>query len=261
MGFFHLFGKKKKKRIVAFVDFEHWFYSMQNLYNAKPGVVEWFDLLSAHGQVVDCIFFADFSQPSIRNELGKIRAISNKIIETRNPNPKFKKDYTDFIMLDNIYQRAFQDGNDDIFVIFSGDGHFSSAVSFLKNYCSREVGIYGICGATSHLLKDAADWCVELPEVDSARHNLCEQIFSAIKRVESRKIGYVTFTSTVSYVSANSDFSPAEVRDALHSLMDAGLIRQETHSFSRTNRIKTLAVDWAKVSAAGYHLTTNTSAS
>ncbi len=255
-----LFGrfKKSKKRIVAFVDFEHWYYSMQNLHESKPDVGEWFDLLSSHGRVVDCIFFADFSQPGIRNELGKIRSITNKIIETRNPNPKYKKDYTDFIMLDNIYQRALQDDDIDIFVIFSGDGHFSSAVSFLKNYCSKEVGIYGVDGATSRLLKDAADWYLELPDIHSARHKLCEMILSAIKRVESKKIGYVTFTSTVSYVANNGGYTSAEVKDALNSMIDVGLIRQQDHSFSRSNKIKTLAVNWDKVSAAGYHLSSET---
>ena len=76
-----------QKRIVAFVDFEHWYYSMQNLHGKKPNISEWFALLSAHGRVIDCVFFADFSQYGIRDELAKIRAISNKIIETRNPNP------------------------------------------------------------------------------------------------------------------------------------------------------------------------------
>lgn len=248
---------RRKKRIVAFVDFEHWFYSMQNLHSMRPNIVEWYDLVSDHGQVIDCIFFADFSQPGIRNELGKIRMISNKIIETRNPNPKHEKDYTDFIMLDNIYQRAIQQKQDDIFVIFSGDGHFSSAVSFLKHSCSREVGIYGVSGATSRLLKDAADWYVELPEIHSRRHQLFEQIFSAIQRIENRKIGYVTFASTVSHVSTCSDFSPEEVQHALHTLVDAGFIRLESHSFNLGNRIKTISVDWGKVTTAGYHPNTN----
>ena len=121
-----------QKRIVAFVDFEHWYYSMQNLHGKKPNIHEWFALLSAHGRVIDCVFFADFSQYGIRDELAKIRTISNKIIETRNPNPRHQKDYTDFIMLDHIYQRAMQDNSIDLFAIFSGDGHFSSVVSFMK---------------------------------------------------------------------------------------------------------------------------------
>ena len=161
-------------------------------------------------------------------------------------------------MLDNIYQRALQDDDIDVFVIFSGDGHFSSAVSFLKNYCDREVGIYGVEGATSRLLKDAADWYVELPDAHSAQHKLYELILSAIKRVESKRIGYVTFTSTVSYVANSGGYTQSQVKDALNALIDAGLIRQQDHAFSRNNKIKTLAVNWNKVSAAGYHLSSDT---
>lgn len=240
------------KRIVAFVDYEHWYYSMQNLYRQKPNVVEWFDLLASHGRVVDCIFFADFSQNGIRDELGKIRTITNKIIETRNPNPKFKKDYTDFIMLDNIYQRALQDDDIDLFVIFSGDGHFSSVTSFLKNYCSKEVGIFGVSGATNRLLKDSADWHVELPTEQSDRHRICESIFAAARRVEDMQLGYVSEATVVSTAAGGGAWPRHEVRDALSSLVDMGLITLEEHRFSLFNKTTALRVEWDAVKAAGY---------
>ena len=40
------------------------------------------------------------------------------------------KDYTDFIILDNIYQKALSSSDVNLFIIFSGDGHFSSVVAF-----------------------------------------------------------------------------------------------------------------------------------
>ncbi len=252
----HTGSGSNQKRIVAFVDFEHWYYSMQNLHGKKPNISEWFALLSAHGRIIDCVFFADFSQYGIRDELAKIRAISNKIIETRNPNPRHQKDYTDFIMLDHIYQRAMQDNSIDMFAIFSGDGHFSSVVSFMKNYCKKEVGIYGVSGATSRVLKDAADWFFELPDSGSERHKLCETILAAIKRTQqSTDLGYVSYASTVSNVAATKKFRPEEIEEALQFLITAELIRQDEHRFSLTNRIKTLTPNWEKLEEAGYRPT------
>ena len=53
---------KKEKRIVAFVDYEHWFISMDTLYNRqKPDLAAWVADLGERGRVVDAIFFGDFS--------------------------------------------------------------------------------------------------------------------------------------------------------------------------------------------------------
>ena len=68
--------------------------------------------------VHDILFFGDFSNPSLRAEISKIREVSSSIIETQNASSYHKKDYTDFIMLDHIYQRAITYGdNTDVFIL------------------------------------------------------------------------------------------------------------------------------------------------
>ena len=62
----------------------------------------------------------------------KIRGYTNDIVETKNGGGYFKKDFTDFIMLDRIYQTAYTKKDIDTYIIFTGDGHFSSAVLFLS---------------------------------------------------------------------------------------------------------------------------------
>ena len=53
--------------------------------------------------------FGDFSNKGINEGLDKLHAISNTVISTQQPNGRHKKDMTDFIMLDHIYQVSAED--------------------------------------------------------------------------------------------------------------------------------------------------------
>ena len=159
-----MFGKKRSlPRAIAFVDFEHWYISLERLYSVKPDVKAWADELRSKYDIEEIAIFADFSNPGLRGELEKIRNVTNMVIDTKNQSEHYKKDFTDFIMLDYIYQRAMTKKDIDTFIIFTGDGHFTSVVRFIINQCRRKVGIYGVTGATSSQLKASASWCCELP--------------------------------------------------------------------------------------------------
>lgn len=170
---FNIFGKNSvprnsKPSAIAFVDYEHWYISMYRMYSRKPDIRQWRSAVSELYNVHDILFFGDFSNPSLRAEISKIREVSSSIIETQNASSYHKKDYTDFIMLDHIYQRAITYGyNTDVFIIFSGDGHFSSAASFLVNRCGKTVAVYGIRDCLSTQLKNTASVTVEWPPVNS----------------------------------------------------------------------------------------------
>ena len=91
MNFFKvLFSKQEgsklgqKKRAVAFVDFEHWYISLDKLYHIRPDIKGFRDELSDRYDIVDIAFFGDFSNPSLRAEIFNIRQVSNTIIETQN---------------------------------------------------------------------------------------------------------------------------------------------------------------------------------
>lgn len=238
--------KSKEKRICAFVDYEHWYISLENLHSQKPDIGSWYSDMNRRGRVIDAVFFADFSHPGLKDEIARIRPFSNKIIETRNPNPRHKKDYTDFIMLDNIYQRAIAADDVDIFVIFSGDGHFSSAASFLKNNLDKEVGIYGVGGATSKLLKDTSDWFVEVPDVLATQRHISGLILASIKKAEKNRFNYTTFNSTVGYVAEGFDVDRNAVRDVLVSLIDKGVITQTEIIVNKSDKLRILSVNWDK---------------
>jgi uncharacterized LabA/DUF88 family protein len=164
-----------KPRAVAFVDYEHWYISMDNLYHQKPDLKGWRDELARKYELTEIVFFADFSNPSLREEISRIREITNVIIETQNASPHFQKDFTDFIMLDHIYQKAISSGDIDVFIIFTGDGHFSSAVSFLRTRIGKPVVVYAVRDCCSGQLKGTATETIEIPQRPNARSSAAEK--------------------------------------------------------------------------------------
>ena len=146
------------------------------MYHTRPDIGKWINDMEKTLDIRGIWFFGDFSKnQSLREEMTKIRGFTNNIIETGNGTNRVTKDFTDFIMLDHIYQAAMSDRDDiDVFVIFTGDGHFTSVASFLKNKCKKEVEIYAVKGGCSNQLRMAASRTVEYPdETDDKKHKHC----------------------------------------------------------------------------------------
>ena len=101
--FLKLFQQTNSKpKAMAFVDYEHWFYSYRLQFGMKPNVTSWMESLQEKYDVLDVMVFAAFDQKAIHDELKELRNITNTIIETHQQNGYHKKDMTDFIMLDYI---------------------------------------------------------------------------------------------------------------------------------------------------------------
>lgn len=242
--------KNNKPRAVAFIDFEHWYISLDKMYSRRPDLKKWREQLSRNFNVREIFVFADFSNQALRAEIPKIREVTNYIIETQNATAHIKKDYTDFIMLDHIYQKALSSHDIQAFIIFSGDGHFSSVASFLKNQCGRTVGVYGIKNAVSGQLKNTASWCVELPEEQEEEENkqYYDMIFRNLKYLEENNRGkkklYPTFWGTVDAVASYYNVNKNTVTEALRKLIERDYIFQTEEKIDAKKSIKVLNVDW-----------------
>ena len=109
---FNIFKRQsghRKPHAIAFVDYEHWYISLEKLHNRKPDIKAWFNEISKDYDVKDIIFFADFSNTAIRLEIPKIREVSSTIIETQNASVHHKKDFTDFNTI--IYGHNVRNGH------------------------------------------------------------------------------------------------------------------------------------------------------
>lgn len=237
---FSLFRKKQhsgKPRAIAFIDYEHWYISYDRLLHAKPDIKGWRSMLAEQYDLREMLFFADFSNDALRQEISRIREVSSSIIETQNTSSRYKKDFTDFIMLDHIYQRAFFAQDIDVFLIFSGDGHFSSAVSFLINRCSKKVGVYGVRDAMSQQLKNTASFFMEIPELDLGNREYYPQIFRSLKNLEEKQTSqktpqYPTFWGTVDAVAGRVHAPKQDIADALRRLLEHGYLYQSEKTVS-----------------------------
>jgi hypothetical protein len=244
--------KKKRLRAAAFVDYEHWYISMEKIYGKKPDIGAWVNMINERADVREITFFADFSNESLNKEISKIREYTNRIVETKNPNPYSEKDFTDFIMLDSLYQKAFADDKTDVFILFTGDAHFNSVAAYLKTICRKQVGIYGVKGAFSNQLKATASWWVELPTETDILKPYYDMILKNLRYLEmsSDKNSKITFRNTVQTVADHCAADKSKIQIALQSLIDNGYIQRIARKNGRQAEYS-IKPDWEKLSADG----------
>lgn len=246
-----LFRSEQKKKAICFVDFDHWCISMLQKYGTKPDVRLWYNEICREYDLRGLFFFGDFSNPQLRSMLAELRGITNMIIETQNSDEHSEKDFTDFIMLDHIYRNANERGI-DVFIIFSGDGHFSSVTSYLKNSCGKEVVVYGIKDSFSGQLKNCATKTVEMP---------CgEELKSCILRVVCRQLGRIyssnknanpTFLATASAVAAAVGSDTESVSEVMNQMIADGYLYQVRKYAGHGRNIKVIRLDTDRLTAAG----------
>ncbi len=262
VAIFSIFGKKSAEqqapsdrsslpKAVAFVDYEHWYISLKQNYSMQPNIKGWFEELNERYNLVDVMFFADFSHKSLADEIGRIRLYSNKIIDTRSPKGVVK-DFTDFIILDNIYQRALSSNDIGIFILFSGDGHFASVTSFLKNFYHKEVVIYGINGSFSKSLQETATRVVTLPDQSDVYDAYYKCIFRYLRESQSP-----TMNEANDYIQKNIKGANKKLAsDALDTLVKSGCLSEATlpgkGQKGKQGGRKVLFIDWDKARQHGF---------
>ncbi len=192
-------------------------------------------------------FFADFSHKSLADEIGRIRLFSNKIIDTRSPNG-VQKDFTDFIILDNMYQKALSSDDIEVFILFSGDGHFSSVTSFLKNFYHKQVVIYGVNGSFSKQLRETANTFYTLPTEQDINDSFYKNIFDYLRT--SQKPTYNDAVTAV--LKSNRNASKQKIAQAMKTLMENDVISERAIKSSRGKKQTLLFVDWEKAENSAF---------
>lgn len=249
-----LFNKKTQKpTCIAFVDFEHWYISLDKFYSVKPDVRAWADELHENYDVKEIAIFADFSNPSLRAELDRLRDVTNFIFDTKNSSEHYKKDFTDFILLDYIYRQAITKKDIDTFIIFTGDGHFNSVVRFLRNECHKEVGIYGITGATNSQFKQSASWCKEIPSDTEIYRSYFKMLvdnfnYLTVHREYGEKS---TKEKIIERVCAKNKVGKKSIAKALMMMVDEGYVYQAAAVGESGKKITVLRPNWEMLARDG----------
>lgn len=254
MGIFNIFKKDKKPKAIAFVDYEHWYISYDKMYHIKPDLHSWAEQLNQQYDMVGMHFFADYSDPRIASEVQRIREITNSIIETQNTSLYHKKDMTDFIMLDYIYQEALDGYLPDVIILFTGDGHFQSVVKYLVNKRKKKVVVYGVRDAFSNQLKTVASSYVEMPNQETVKNDFYEMIvknFDYIATHPEKNIK-ATFNNTVAIVARVNHTDYSKVKKALSEMIYKGYILQKSTDI-QGKTIKLLSPNWDKLICDGLY--------
>lgn len=239
----------RQKKAVAFVDYEHWYISLYRNYGTRPNIGLWFEDIKKRAILTEAIFFADFSHQSLADEIRRIRLFSNKIVDTRSATGNSKKDFTDFIVLDHIYQKALAASDIDMFILLTGDGHFSSVVSFLKNIYSKEVGVYGVKNSFSRQLRETASWSIELPFAEEISERYNKLVLDSIVEFEKSSPGKLITISKVSQIaSTKPNVSEGELQSAIKGLLENGYLTQREVAMRNRRSETVLFVDWNRLS-------------
>lgn len=256
IGFLNLIKGKKKHNALVFVDYEHWHVSIYKNFASRPAVKAWKTELDKKYNVVDMFFFGDFSNHGMRYDIPKIREVTNNVIETQNTSQHYKKDFTDFIMLDSIYQHAMSSKNIDTFIIFTGDGHFTSVVKFLTNVCKKEVVVYAVRDCLSGMLKSAATNYEEIPsakDIEASRMAIVAQYMIQQQKAKSTR-RYMTFLSTMEAVSEKYGVDAEELREVMTKMLQNGYLRQERKFLHGGKQLKAIYLETEKLLSDGIEL-------
>ena len=78
-----------------------------------------------------------------QNDLERLKGITKNIIHTASDKEGVDKDFTDVIILDAIYRSAAKKDKTKVYVLFTGDAHFTKVAEYLKEI-GKKVIIYGV---------------------------------------------------------------------------------------------------------------------
>jgi len=245
-----LFNRKKQKAI-AFIDYEYWYYSCKTRFNTVPDPAEWLIEMQNEYDVTEVMVFGDFSNQSLSDELVKVRSITNSIIETGNTYHKNKKDMTDFIMLDYVYQAVDENKKAKTYILFTGDGHFQSVVKYIAQKKKKNVVICGIADSMSRQLHAVASKVMLYPSEKVMFKKYAGMIARNMQYVEKKPNIIPTFWGTVDAVVRKNHVLQEPITEALKQMLDKGYIVRQERVLDDGKTVMILAANWEALTKAG----------
>ncbi len=250
------FFKKKtssKPKAAVFVDYEHWYYGYQNKVQMKPNIEEWLDELKQEFEVGKLYIFGDFSEPKIGTELEKLKTLTEHVVHTASTKEGVDKDFTDIIILDTIYRSVAEKEDASVYVLFTGDAHFTRVVEYLKEQ-NKKVVIYGVRFAFSNALKSAATSYVEMPRQEQERNHYNDLILISLDRLRKKDMKRKpSYWKTIESVASYNRVPKNRVKVALDGMISQKYIEVVQKKAGKNREIThlLLEVDWDRLQTDG----------
>ena len=246
-----------RKTAVAFVDYEYWYVALDRHYHTRPNLSAWKAELCEKYDLKDLVVYGNFANNSLRAELPAIGEVAEHVVETQVPFRSHKKDQTEFLLLNGIYQRALTDPSIEAYVLFSGDGHFAPALEFLRDECGKTIDVYAVRDSYSRQLIAAATVSTLTPEEVDWTAKCANMILTNLKYLEANAIGdkpvRPSFRATVDAVSRYRHLPKADVEQTLCWMLDNGYAEQYVEYLDEKD-VRLIRVNWEKCSEAGLYV-------
>lgn len=242
--------REKKPKAAVFVDYEHWYYGYRNNFQMKPNIEEWIEELKDEYEISQLYIFGDFSRYNIGTDLDRLKEITKNVVHTASDKDGVEKDFTDIIMLDAIYRNAAGRNQEEVYVLFTGDGHFTKVVQYLKEL-EKKVVIYGVKFGFSNRLKSEATSYVEMPRQSQEKNHYNELILTSLNRLRYKPRTIATYSRTIRSVSEYNHVPYEKVKSALDNLLKQKYIQEEEEVGYKGQVISVLHVDWERLAAEG----------
>lgn len=238
--------EQKPPPTVVFIDCESLFISFAKHYSASPDLAQILEEIKSVGRLIKIKAFGDFTLPNLKREQNRVRTITSEIINCSRQSQTLKKDFTDFIMLDHIYQEMTLTPSVRQYVLFTGDGHFSSAATFLRTFKNKTVGVYGVAGSMSSQLKECATWAKEIYVEDDSGTEYKTNLIRNLKSATEKGI-IPTFLKTVEHTVRYYGGDQYRYEETLRELIEDGYIESQVVTSMENREFKMLVGDWDKI--------------
>lgn len=231
----------KMLQTLVYIDYESLFYGMYDRYKLKPNLDALLEDLKTQGRFAESIkVFGDFSTDPIKSEQGKIRTITNTIIDCQQPNfDGHKKDYTDFLMLDSIYQDSMTKPHIEQFILITGDNHYSSVATFLRTQKDKIIGVYAVEGTLGNQLASCSSWVKTLVPRDASDDKHKDNLVLCLASAWERNIKS-TFMNTLKHTTDHYGGMYETYRRVLQEMINSGEVIQQMEELADGTPIRTI---------------------
>ena len=216
-----------------------------NKYAIAPDLGPMIDDVKKHARVQRIKVFGDFTKPEIDQERNRIRTVTSDIIDCGNEAGRLRKDFTDFILLDHVYQEVIQNPAVQQYVLFTGDGHFSSVATFLKTFMDKSVCVYGVPGTLSHQLQNCCSWSKLILVVDDEDAVYQANLVRNFRSIEQKGL-VPTFLRTAEHAARIYGGNVNRYELILSEMIADGYVTRQAVRLNG-NEFMSISPDWRKI--------------
>lgn len=226
------FNRNTKKELTAvFIDYEHVFYSIKNLYHKRPDIPIWKEsILKDYPSATFWYAFADFSYPDISHDMVKLQQAGIQTFNSREGATIHRKGNTDLALIESIYQTVLKYPKIGTVILFAANRHLIKTVKFLKEELHKRIVLWSVTGAINEGLASLFEDLHSFPW-DNKLEILYPLITENLTNAEQNPHLLPTFSGTVNSVAQGNGLPRQMVQSALLQMISAGMVKQYVRSY------------------------------